>query len=219
MVSKIENLSLEKEKNFIVQNLLQEERRRIAEALHSGAGQALSHALFLLNLYDKTKQTQGLDDVRQAIKTAINEIRSAIHELRNDPPWPLLPSIRDSIAEFKERTGITVQFVFQGTDEDLPPKVSRYILSFLQEGLHNVLKHANTTNCEFFLNITHDFIVATLKDNGIGIPPGKEKEGVLHFGLKFLKERAEEMKGELSIQFEKGEGTTLKAVIPLPLKS
>lgn len=199
-----------------IEDLLKEERRRIGEALHSRAAQSLSHALFLLNLYEEEERKEDLVGARQAIKMAVNEIRHAIHELRSEEPWPLIPSIRDCITDFKERSQMPVRFLAEGSDEHVPPEIHHFVLTLVQEGLNNILKHAGATSCEVSLTIQERAVAVTVKDNGVGLKPDAKKEGAPHFGLKFLRERAEQMGGKLQIDSANGKGTTLKSSVPFP---
>jgi two-component system sensor histidine kinase DegS len=194
--------------------LLQEERRKIGEELHSRAAQTLSHALFLLNLYEQEKKQEDLEGARQAIKIAVTEIRHAIHELRNEEPWPLIPVIRDSINDFKELSQIPVRFLTEGEDSLIPQEVRNFVQIFIQEGLHNILKHARASFCEVSLKIQRYAVSVSIKDNGIGMNPAEKTKNAPHFGLKFIKERAEQMGGELILESEIGKGTTLKVMVP-----
>ncbi len=204
----------EKEKPTDLKQLLLEERKRIGEELHSGAAASLSHALFLLNISEQKGKKEDLERARQAIKMAINEIRYAIHELREEEPWPLVSSIRDCVSEFKERVRIPVRFLVDGDDGKVPSKVRNYLLTLVQEGLNNVSKHSKATACEVVLKIVSDGIVATIHDNGTGFKEDSKQEGARHFGLKFMRERALQMGGELQVISAKGKGTTLSAHIP-----
>jgi two-component system sensor histidine kinase DegS len=200
--------------NLSPEELLQEERRRIGEELHSRAAQTLSHALFLLNLYEQEGKSEDLEGARQAIKIAVTEIRHAIHELRNEEPWPLIPVIRDSINDFKERAQIPVRFLTEGEDSEVPREVRNFVQLFIQEGLHNILKHAQATFCEVSLKIQKYALSASIKDNGTGMILTEKTNNSPHFGLKFIKERAEQMGGELIIESENGRGTMLKVMVP-----
>lgn len=191
-----------------------EERKRVGEELHSGAAQSLSHALLLLNLHNQKDKKEDLEGVRQAIKMAINEIRHSISELRHEEPWPLIPSIRDCLSAFVDLWRIPVRFKPQGKDAKIPPQVRHYILTLIQEALHNITKHAKAASAEVSLTIRPNSVMVRIKDNGTGFNQSALEKGAPHFGLKFMKERAEQMGGNLSIQSTNGRGTTLKAFIP-----
>lgn len=191
-----------------------EERKRIGEELHSGVSQSLSHALLLLNLHEQKGKQEDLQGVRQAIKMAISEIRHSISELRDEEPWPLFPSVRDCLSDFKEKWQILVQFDTQGTDSNIPAKVRHYVLALIQEGLQNITKHAKARLCAVSIKASRGLVQVVVKDDGIGFDQAYVKQGAPHFGLKFMKERAEQMGGKLSVHSENGRGTILKVLIP-----
>ena len=197
------------------EKIIQQERHRIGEELHSGAAQSLSHALFLLNLHEQEGRKEDLAAVRQAIKMAVNEIRHAIHELRNESPWPLIPSVRDCVGEFRDRLQLPVTLTIEGSDVNCPSEVRHYLLTFIQEGLGNVSKHAQASTCRVELKLSLEEAIVTIQDDGVGIPGSARDEGAPHFGLKFMTERVERMGGDLQIRSLDGQGTLLSARIPM----
>jgi two-component system sensor histidine kinase UhpB len=55
-----------------------------------------------------------------------------------------------------------------------------------------------------------------LRDDGCGFDPQRRHEG---FGLQGMRERAEGMRGQLSIESTKGKGTRISIVMPLATAS
>ena len=56
----------------------------------------------------------------------------------------------------------------------------------------------------------------TLRDDGCGFDPQRKHEG---FGLQGMRERAEGMGGQLSIESTKGKGTRISIAIPFATAS
>lgn len=195
------------------------ERERIAQELHSYAAQPLAHSLFLLNLYDQEKREEDLQGVRKGIKEAVGEIRVTIHNLRNEEPWPLLPSLHDLIGQFKEKLGIPVKLTVRGEENHMAPRVKKYLLSFIEEALTNVFKHSAASEVELTLRLDTKSLDLSVHDNGRGIG-GNGKPSVFdpgsphHFGLKFMREKALDLGGEFNILSEPGGGTTLQLHLP-----
>jgi len=198
-----------------VQKLLLEERNRIAEELHSGAAQSLSNALFLINLFEKSGKKEELEEARQSVQFAIHDIRYAIRELREEEPWPLLPSIRDSINKVKEKRKIPVEFVVEGNEVPISSEIGYYLLTLIEEGLYNIAKHANATTSRLTLTFKPKEVEVIIEDNGSGFDPSIASEGNFHFGLKFLKERVSKLGGRLKLDSVPGKGTKLHVVIPI----
>lgn len=198
-----------------VKKLLLEERRRIAEELHSGAAQSLSNALFLLNLFEKSGKKGELDEARESIQFAIHDIRYAIRELRHETPWPFLPSLHDLINGFKEKRKLSVDFQVDGNETELSPDIRYFILTLVREGLHNIAKHANATASRITLSFKPENLEMMIEDNGTGMEPSADLDRTFHFGLKFLRERAAQLKGELTFETAEGKGAKLSVIIPV----
>ena len=82
-----------------------------------------------------------------------------------------------------------------------------------QEALNNALKHAQAN--QIVLNLTGNPFKITLEimDNGVGFIPDEAIEGG-GLGLDGIIERAELMRGDLTIDSWPGKGTTIRIEVP-----
>jgi len=92
-----------------------------------------------------------------------------------------------------------------------PSEVEIGLFRIFQEGLNNVVKHANTTSVQCKLIYSHPRIIALISDQGDGFDPVKNKLGA---GLRIMQRRVAELGGTLTIRSQEGEGTHIRAVIP-----
>lgn len=92
-----------------------------------------------------------------------------------------------------------------------PSEVEIGLFRIFQEGLNNVVKHANTNSVQCKLIYSHPRIIALVSDQGDGFDPVKNKLGA---GLRIMQRRVAELGGTLTIRSQEGEGTHLRAVIP-----
>lgn len=203
-----------KEKPPQIKQLLLEERRRIAEELHSGAAQSLSNALFLLNLFEKSGKKMELDEARESIQFAIHDIRYAIQELRQETSWPFLPSLHDLINTFKEKRRMSIEFHVEGNEIELSSDIRHFVLTLVREGLNNIAKHARATASRVVLRFKTSELEIWIEDNGSGIEPSLDLDRTFHFGLKFLRERAAQLQGDLTFESIEGKGAKLHVIIP-----
>ena len=101
----------------------------------------------------------------------------------------------------------------------MPGGVEAAALRICQEGLANVLKHANASRVTVTMAYGKTGVELTITDNGIGFDPtiarpwDREKGG---FGLVSMRERAQLLGGELTIKSSLGGGTKVVAAIPAP---
>ena len=76
----------------------------------------------------------------------------------------------------------------------------------------NVLRHARANEFKVLLVFDSSEIRLELRDNGCGFDPQRKHEG---FGLQGMRERAEGMGGQLTIQSAAGKGTAISIVLPV----
>jgi signal transduction histidine kinase len=79
-----------------------------------------------------------------------------------------------------------------------------------QEGLNNVVRHARASEAEVRLQWTPEQVTLSITDNGQGFDPAAVPPG--HFGIGFMKERADALGAALSIASSPGAGTTVSIV-------
>jgi signal transduction histidine kinase len=88
------------------------------------------------------------------------------------------------------------------------------VFRIVQEALVNVAKHARATRVSVALQLTQDAVSLDVRDDGIGFDTAApRKAGSL--GLAGLRERAHLAMGTVDIESRPGEGTRVKAVIPV----
>lgn len=202
------------------------ERGRIARDLHDGLVQSLAGIAFHLEYYrdqlgpEATAVRAGFDGMASAVKEALHEARSMIHELRREPsPENLADVLHDLVDRAAAKTSLSI--VATITDESLP--VSRaqagVLLRIAQEALQNVIKHARATQVRLTLIRAQDAVTLRMRDDGRGFSPANPtaevRDDAAHFGLVGMAERAAMHGGELTIDSAPGNGTTITLVFPV----
>ena len=107
---------------------------------------------------------------------------------------------------FAGRTGIPVDLNVQGKWV-LPPEIQVALYRLAQEALNNVGRHAAATRVSVNLAYQPQEVALCIRDNGRGfcvdaIPAG-------HLGLGIMRERAEAIGAELTIDSQIGQGTQI----------
>jgi two-component system CheB/CheR fusion protein len=124
------------------------------------------------------------------------------------------------VESWSERSGFQVDFHSTGLDEQrLPLPIETALYRMVQEGLTNVLKHAQARRVSLILQRSSDQVLAILEDDGRGF----DAEAVLNsrgsrgrLGLLGMRERVALVGGTLTIESTPGRGSTVFARIPLP---
>ncbi len=83
----------------------------------------------------------------------------------------------------------------------------------LQEALTNVMRHAEAHTVDISLTLQDQMLCMTIADDGKGFVI--ESGRAVSFGLVGMRERVLMLGGRLELDSEPGEGTTLRAFIPL----
>jgi signal transduction histidine kinase len=83
------------------------------------------------------------------------------------------------------------------------------IYRIIQEAVNNAIKYANATQIKILLQQEENKMIFSISDNGIGF---SETEIELGNGLNNMKKRALELKADLKINAEKGNGTIVTIV-------
>ena len=195
-----------------------EERERIAKELHDGVIQSL----FAVGM--GLQGTAGMardEDLASRIAGAVEEIDRAIRDLRNYI-FGLRPGIladrqldqalKELGNEFQTRSDVlTIVEVDPVVAAELASRAAD-IVQLTREALSNVGRHANATSCRISLRRTSEGAELAIDDDGVGFDLASTRAGM---GLANLEDRVEGLGGMLTIESIAGEGTTLRATLPL----
>ena len=190
------------------------ERARLARELHDSVGQMLIAVRFqfeLLNI-DEVKKAE----VKKMIDEAISEIRKISH---NVMPSGLLdlglePALNSLCKKMSVSGKITIELDYHKEVNANPlnfeTSVSLYRIA--QECLTNILKHSNATKALVIVTKSTTQIEMEISDNGIGFDKENSEMGK---GLRNMAERAEMLRGTISISSMELKGTKIKIILPL----
>ena len=197
---------------------LLEERERIAKELHDGVIQAL----FAVGMGLQGTAAMANDaEIARRIEHATEEVDRAIRDLRNYI-FGLRPGIladrqldqalQQLALEFQERTDVlTIVEVDPQVSAELASRAAD-VVQLAREALSNVGRHAEATSCRVSLRRSARGAELEIDDDGRGFDPVAPSSGM---GIANLQERAASLGGDLSITSVAGEGTTIRATLPL----
>ena len=189
------------------------ERARIASYLHDEPLQQISDLIWQhagSNLPPKVKGelrhiTEGLRDFTTRLHPALLQDLGLVRALE----W--LGSETRTTSGFK--------LVFDpgslGRNEKLDPDVELALYRITQEALTNCQRHAQATTVWVRLIRDEDQITLLVEDDGIGLPPAEEFEHRARLGLVGMRERAEQVGGDMRISSRDLSGTKVEASLPI----
>ncbi|WP_149828911.1 sensor histidine kinase [Streptomyces tailanensis] len=200
-----------------------DERRRLAAEIHDTIAQGLTGIIAQLQVVTNTPEPdRARTHVAAAMALARDSLGEARRSVHNLAPVALendgLPeALKNTVAEWSERTGIRAEFTVTGTAEQLHDEVSATLLRIAQEALSNAARHAHATRVGVTLTFLGDDVILDIRDDGRGFDPltVPERTHTGGFGLDGMRARAERIAGSFTVESEPGQGTALSARVPL----
>lgn len=189
----------------------EDERARIAEALHNGLGQLLYAAKLKMEDVKENKSVslQIQDLLEQAIKETRNLSFLLMPSLLKD--FGLSVILDETAKRFSTNT-FKLKCTVAGIKDRLPVALETDVFRIIQELLNNVLKHSHATKANIHVKKDRKKILIEVKDNGLGFET-KKLASFKGSGINSIYNRLELMNGSISILSACGKGTTVKVVI------
>jgi len=199
-----------------------EERARIARELHDVVGHSVSvmtvqaSGVRRLLRPDQDREREALLVVERTGREALAEMRRMVGVLRRPEeapslaPQPSLDHLNRLVDQARE-AGLPVELRIEGEAIQLPAGIDLTAYRLVQEGLTNVVKHAQATRAEVLVDYGDGYIEVTVKDDGKGVGNG---DGGGH-GLVGMRERVSVYGGEIDAGPQTGGGYRLRAKLPL----
>jgi len=197
-----------------------EDRERIAKELHDGVIQALFAVG--MNLQATEAKAGDPEAVRARLSGAVDSIDVAIRDLRNYI-FGLRPGILADrqldqalhllVEEFQEKSGVVTAVQIDERVAAQFGNTATQLVQVTREALSNVARHAQATTCRVSLLRRDESAVLEIDDDGRGFKPGRGSSRGQ--GLRNMRERVEAIGGTFSVESASGEGTTVRAQLPL----
>jgi two-component system NarL family sensor kinase len=198
-----------------------EERRRIASDLHDGVVQDLAGVAFSLGALVRQdgRPAAELAEIRQAadrVRDGVRSLRSLLVEIY--PPnlydEGLESVLSDLLARLQPR-GIQGSLVVEAPLERLSLDRTQLMYRVAQEGLRNVLSHADASRVTLSITSENDTILFEVVDDGRGVEGLEVPDRPGHLGLRALAAHAASLGARLTIRSAPGRGTVLALEVPI----
>lgn len=211
------------------QMAVQQERERMARDMHDDMGQIMGFVNVqaqAVQEYLKRGQTEAaqkcLERLSEVARDAHSHVRETILAMQGETtarmttPEEYKKKLEQELNLFERSSGIRVEKIVQRIDwkDSWDAKAALQISKMVREAFHNIRQHSGASSAFVSFAEENGVLIVTVSDNGCGFDPDKLISGC-HFGLLFLRERAEEMGGKLEVQSHLDEGTTVKITVPM----
>jgi len=203
------------------------ERDRVARELHDTLGQVLGYikmqaavAQTFLDRAELLEAKRRVVRLAAAAQDAQSDVREYILGARTEISGsaPLAPTLAGYLRSFSENSGIASNLNVSPelADRVFEPLTGMQLLRIIQEALTNVRKHARARSVEVRIAVRDSRAEATVQDDGAGFDPALlQTAGSQNFGLRVMRERAEEVGGAVEVHSAPGEGTRVVILVPL----
>lgn len=219
---KLANEKAEDQENRI-QEIISQERNRLARELHDSVSQQLFAASMMMSAINETKQVDSdnreakqMKMVEEMIHQSQLEMRALLLHLRPVPlkGKTLQEGIEELLVELSQK--VTMEIGWKVEEFPLDKGVEDHLFRILQESVSNILRHSKAKELEVLLIQRDNFIIMRVVDDGIGFDVEESKAG--SYGLQNMYERAVEIGGTCKIISVKDKGTRLEVKVPLMRK-
>jgi signal transduction histidine kinase len=193
------------------------ERQRLARDIHDTLAQhftsIIMHLAAAKHSNFETVQTQ-VQQAEEAAREGLDEIRRIIWDIQPEQieKASLIEAVEELAARWSAENSVQVKMNVTGTPRSLTSSAETALLRISQEAMHNINKYARAKKVNITFSYMEDLFVMDIADDGLGFEPSKVKNG---FGMKTMRDRAEELGGTLTIESERGTGTAIAVSIPI----
>ncbi|HCK79426.1 MAG TPA: hypothetical protein DHW34_05365 [Actinobacteria bacterium] len=189
-----------------------EERRRLARDIHDGVAQELASLGYSIDSLIPSAQDDtsaaGLRELRAEVTRIITELRLSIFDLRSEVSMGT--SLNVALSEYVHALGVgpdvEIHLVLQESPQRLGIDTEAELLRIAQEALTNARRHGKPRNIWVNSRIQPPAFELLAEDDGRGLQEGRADS----YGLKIMRERAERIGGDLTVQARAAGGTTVR---------
>ncbi|UXM92143.1 sensor histidine kinase [Paenarthrobacter sp. JL.01a] len=195
------------------------ERERVSREIHDTVTQGLASSLLLLEAAQRSwPDGSAQTDVAKAselLRRNLSDTRSLVHELSAPglESGPLPEALQHAARQYMESIDVHVT----GQARPIPVEVRHALLRVTQSATANIKLHAHADHASVTLGYLPEAVTLDVYDDGRGFDPGAVPLPSTSggYGLRAMRQRVEQLGGELSVESSPGEGTIIAAQLPL----
>jgi PAS domain S-box-containing protein len=197
-----------------------EERNRMARDIHDTLAQGFTGVIVQLeaaedaiSLGSRKEADNHLHRAGELARRSLSEARRSVHALRPQAlqEYNFWEALKGTIKNTTVGTTLQATFEAKGKLPELPPPWQVNLLHIGQEALTNALKYAHARHFKTRLSYKAKELRLELRDDGDGFKVKDRHDGI---GLSGMRERVEQMGGELEIISARGKGTKITVLLP-----
>lgn len=216
------------EKTLLLENDIRleersKERARIVQELHDTLLQGFVGASLLL--YHAAEQTPADSPSQVALRRALDLVNHAIDEGRaemrglrtgSSEATSLERAFANLLRELATGWGPRPRVLVRGETRVLDASIQEQLYMVAREAIMNALRHSEATEIDIEVQYRRDSVRVFVRDNGRGInPEAVQKKSDSHWGLRGMRDRAENIGARFEIRSSPGRGTEVGVAVDL----
>ncbi|NCB34211.1 MAG: HAMP domain-containing protein, partial [Erysipelotrichia bacterium] len=200
-------LTLQSEEENIRRIALMNERNVIARELHDSLAQALSYLKIQVSRLNRSigKEDYALmmdvsAELKQGLDSAYRQLRELLTTFRLKVDGRgLNEALIKTVNQFREQSNMQISLNYQIMNIPLTSQEEIHLLQIIRETCQNAIHHSQGNSIRIQLSRSEqDELLLQVEDDGIGIGTSPEKTN--HYGMAIIKERAEQLGGNIEIR-------------------
>ena len=221
----VNDMTLRREVEKQISQVIESEQRRISEELHDGVCQHLVGVAFAASLLQGDLESRGLPkqaeaaaDIASLINEGIGKARGLAHGV-----YPvgledgLEMALQSLAATTCQRSGISCRFVTDGGDWKLDAVTEVHLYRIAQESVTNAVRHSGAEHIRISIGKRNTEFEMAISDDGTGMDlSGPPRGGIGHHIMNY---RANLIGGKLEARSRPGKGTLILCLAPLSSRS
>ncbi len=197
------------------------ERRRLSAELHDEASSVIVSLKYYANIIKKLLSQKKYKETSHYLDLTVDTYNKLASELRrlcynlypaNINQTGVLYALNDYIEKIKMYSNLKINYTVSSSVEDTNVVIKTTLYRIIQEAITNVIRHSNAKKVSIALVKKDNQLKLKIFDNGDGFDLNTVDEN--KYGLRNIRDRVEELNGNVIIQTSEGNGTSLKIEIP-----
>jgi NarL family two-component system sensor histidine kinase LiaS len=207
-----------KEREKSLQEVVVQERNRLARELHDSVSQQLFAASMMMSAINESTppEEQGSNKqlvmVEKMIHQSQLEMRALLLHLRPIAlkGKTLQEGMEELLTELIQKVPLKIEWKIEAFDLD--KGIEDHLFRILQESISNTLRHAKANHLYVLLIERDEYIIMRVTDDGVGFDVEEAKTS--SYGLQNMQERALEVGGHFKVVSLENQGTRLEVKVP-----
>jgi two-component system sensor histidine kinase UhpB len=196
--------------------MLEEEAKRVAYALHDQAGTFLAEIYLELAEIARDLPQPAVERI-QRITVHLDQVREHLRRLSHEVHPPILeqlglvPAVQFLAEGIEKRTGLVV-IVSGSAPREFAQTAYTTVYRIVQEALNNVTRHARATRASIRIWKEGGKLHCLIRDNGVGFDTSavRTRKAQCGLGLIGMEERIRSLGGDFQLTSAPGQGTTIR---------